>query len=119
VWRHLAALSLLAALAAVAHPALLRKAVAHDWYAPLKQPGTNASCCNARKTGPNGEVEGDCRPVRAYQRDDGTWVALLDGRWVAVPPRVVLRQLAPDGGSHICANTGGFIFCFIGGSPKS
>eukprot|EP01036_Dinobryon_divergens_P008351 gene8351-biopygen7422 len=50
---------------------------------------------------------------------DGTWVALLDGRWVQVPPKVVLQELAPDGRSHICANKTGSIFCFLGGSPKS
>ena len=38
---------------------------------------------------------------------------------VPVPPKVVLNQLAPDGNSHICANKGGTIFCFLGGSPKS
>ena len=46
-------------------------------------------------------VEGDCRPTRAYQKDDGSWYALLDGRWVAVPPKTVLNELAPDGRSHI------------------
>ena len=87
----------------------------HDWYEKLKQPGSNASCCSGPKNG----VEGDCRPTRAYQKDDGNWYALLNGRWVMVPPRVVLKQLAPDGNSHICANQGGTIFCFLGGSPKS
>ncbi|OFW99151.1 MAG: hypothetical protein A3D94_01760 [Alphaproteobacteria bacterium RIFCSPHIGHO2_12_FULL_66_14] len=87
----------------------------HDWYEKLKQPGSNASCCNGTK----GEVEGDCRPTRAYQKDDGMWYALLNGRWVPVPPRVVLKQLAPDGNSHICASKGGMIYCFLGGSPKS
>ena len=46
------------------------------------------------------------------------WYALLDGRWVPVPPRVVLKQLAPDGRSHICASRSGMIYCFLGGSPK-
>ncbi|MDP2333585.1 MAG: hypothetical protein Q8M19_23165 [Reyranella sp.] len=87
----------------------------HDWYEKLKQPGSNASCCNGTKDG----VEGDCRPTRAYQKDDGVWYALLNGRWVPVPPRVVLKQLAPDGNSHICASKGGMIYCFLGGSPKS
>ena len=87
----------------------------HDWYEKLKQPGSNASCCNGPKDG----VEGDCRPTRAYQKDDGMWYALLNGRWVPVPPRVVLKQLAPDGNSHICAGKSGVIFCFLGGSPKS
>ena len=87
----------------------------HDWYEKLKQPGSNASCCNGSRNG----VEGDCRPTRAYQKDDGMWYALLNGRWIQVPPRVVLKTLAPDGNSHICAAPSGVIFCFMGGSPKS
>ncbi len=65
----------------------------HDWYQKLKRPGSNASCCSGTING----VEGDCRPTRAYQKDDGTWFALLDGRWVMVPPKVVLHELAPTG----------------------
>jgi hypothetical protein len=87
----------------------------HDWYQELKQPGTGFSCCNGTING----VEGDCRPTRAYLNDDGQWYALLEGRWVVVPPRVVLKQLAPDGRSHICASRSGLIYCFLGGSPKS
>jgi hypothetical protein len=87
----------------------------HDWYKELKQPGTGYSCCNGTVNG----IEGDCRPTRAYLQDDGTWRALIDGRWVLVPPRVVLKQLAPDGNSHICASRSGLIYCFLGGSPKS
>jgi hypothetical protein len=86
----------------------------HDWYQELKQPGTGLSCCN----GVINDVEGDCRPTRAYINDDGQWYAQLNGRWVPVPPRVVLRQLAPDGASHICASKSGMIYCFLGGSPK-
>lgn len=115
---------LIAALvAAFVNPAVMAQdghhgqghAESHDWYEKLKQPGSNASCCNGTING----VEGDCRPTRAYQKDDGNWYALLDGRWVQVPPKVVLQQLAPDGRSHICANKTGNIFCFLGGSPKS
>jgi len=87
----------------------------HDWYKNLKQPGTGYSCCNGTVNG----VEGDCRPTRAYLQDDGTWKAMIDGRWMPVPPRVVLKNLAPDGNSHICAGKSGMIYCFIGGSPKS
>lgn len=87
----------------------------HDWYEKLKQPGSNASCCNGTING----VEGDCRPTRAYQKDDGMWYALLNGRWVMVPPSRVLKDLSPDGNSHICAAPSGMIFCFLGGSPKS
>lgn len=87
----------------------------HDWYKDLKQPDTGYSCCN----GTAGGIEGDCRPTRAYLTEDGTWRALVDGRWVLVPPRVVLRQMAPDGNSHICASRSGVIYCFLAGSPKS
>src|SRR5882757_9460872 len=87
----------------------------HDWYKELKQPDTGYSCCNGRSN----TSEGDCRPTRAYLSDDGMWYALLNGRWVPVPPRVVLKQLAPDGRSHICASKNGMIYCFLGGSPKS
>ena len=86
----------------------------HDWYKELKQPGTGYSCCN----GPVNGVEGDCRPTRAFLTEEGTWKALVDGRWMPVPPRVVLQKLAPDGNSHICAGKSGMIYCFIGGSPK-
>lgn len=87
----------------------------HDWYRDLKQPNTGYSCCN----GSSATTEGDCRPTRAYLNDDGMWYAMIDGRWVPVPPRVVLRQLAPDGRSHVCAGKSGMIYCFLGGSPKS
>ena len=65
----------------------------HDWYQELKQPGTGYSCCNGTVAG----IEGDCRPTRAYLTDEGQWRALVDGQWVLVPPRAVLKQLAPDG----------------------
>lgn len=87
----------------------------HDWYQELKQPETGYSCCNGTMDG----IAGDCRPTRAYLTEEGQWRALIDGRWVLVPPRAVLNQLAPDGRSHICANRSGMIYCFIGGSPKS
>lgn len=90
-------------------------AQSHDWYQELKQPGTGYSCCNGTING----IEGDCRPIRAYQLEDETWRALVDGKWVPVPPRVVLKQMAPDGRSHICASRSGLIYCFIRGSPKS
>jgi hypothetical protein len=87
----------------------------HDWYQELRQPDTGYSCCNGAVNG----IEGDCRPTRAYLTDEGQWRALIDGKWVLVPPRAVLKQLAPDGRSHICASRSGVIYCFLGGSPKS
>jgi hypothetical protein len=87
----------------------------HDWYQELKQPGTGYSCCNGTMNG----IEGDCRPTRAYLTEEGQWRALIDGKWVLIPPRAVLEQLAPDGRSHVCASRSGMIYCFLGGSPKS
>jgi hypothetical protein len=85
----------------------------HDWYSKLNQPGTSYSCCNGNEHG------GDCRPTRAFLGEDGYWHAQIDGNWQTVPSRAVVDKLAPDGNSHICASKGGYIFCFIGGSPKS
>src|SRR5687768_17423202 len=70
----------------------------HDWYKELKQPGTGYSCC-------------DNQPVRAFQDAAGVWQALIDGRWMPVPPRVVLDPwLIKDGmHSHICASKSGYI----------
>ena len=87
----------------------------HDWYQQLKQPGTGYSCCNGSARG----NEGDCRPTRAYQDDEGRWFALLNGRWVAIAPQVILDRMSPDGRSHLCANPYGRIFCFLRGSPRS
>ena len=90
-------------------------AQSHDWYQELKQPGTGYSCCNGTING----IEGDCRPTRAYITEEGQWRALIDGKWILIPPRAVLKELAPDGRSHICASRSGMIYCFLGGSPKS
>ena len=87
----------------------------HDWYQDLRQPGTGYSCCNGSARG----NEGDCRPTRAYQDDEGRWFALLNGRWVAIAPQVILDRMSPDGRAHLCANPYGRIFCFLRGSPRS
>jgi hypothetical protein len=86
----------------------------HDWYQNLTQPDTGFPCCN----GSTSSVDGDCRPTRAFHDEDGLWYALLNGQWVPIPPRVVLKQLSPDGHSHICASESGLIYCFLAGSPK-
>jgi hypothetical protein len=93
----------------------------HDWYRDLKQPHSNASCCN--KLLPDGT--GDCRPVRAYLGDDGRWRAIIDGRRLVIPADKVLTNpdgsalVAPDGNSHACVSPHGIIYCFIGAVPKS
>ena len=81
----------------------------HEWYKELMQPATGLSCCNGR----------DCRPTRAYVDSHGWWRAMINGRWKRVPPETVLKTVAPDGNSHICADEEGHIHCFVGGVPKS
>lgn len=83
----------------------------HEWYKNLSQPGTGYSCCSDK----------DCRPTRAYMDEDGKWHALVNGWWRDIPPSVVLEELAPNGGSHVCAGEGrnATIYCFVGGVPKS
>lgn len=87
----------------------------HDWYRSLRQPQTNISCCNGTVDG----AEGDCRPVRAYQRDDGQWMAFVEGGWVLVPNEVILpRGLSQEPfQKHICKYPGGPIRCFLRDEP--
>lgn len=81
----------------------------HDWYRDLRQPGSGASCCSLQ----------DCRPVRAYIGDDGQWRAIVDGEVVHIPGYAILRQSAPDGGSHLCMSAWGIVYCFVPGQPMS
>ncbi|MFO1157291.1 MAG: hypothetical protein U1E60_00475 [Reyranellaceae bacterium] len=90
----------------------------HDWYRTLEQPGTGLSCCSGRRSAPDGSIDGDCRPTRAFVGDDGRWRAMIDGRWQVVPPHTVLdpslnqEALYP----HVCASTTGLIYCFLPGA---
>lgn len=69
-------------------------AQAHDEYTNWKQPHTGVSCCSER----------DCYATEA-QFKDGTWYARRreDGKWLAVPPEVVLDERPADGSAHVCA----------------
>ena len=91
----------------------------HDWYRTLEQPGTGLSCCNGRQVAPDGTVEGDCRPTRAFRGEDGQWRAMIDGRWQAVPLHAVLDPALNREPlyAHICASPAGVIYCFLPGSP--
>lgn len=91
----------------------------HDWYQRHKQPGTSASCCGARRVKPDGNVEGDCRPVRAFRTDDGFWHAVVDGRPIKMPRHVILQEAAPDGRAHLCMSESGTPLCFFEPQPKS
>lgn len=97
----------------------------HEYYKNLYIPNTGqavpGSCCRERIEFPNGEVIGDCRPVRAWLDDDGIWHAIADGREVLIPDERIIRSgqpPAPDGNSHLCMSQFGVIFCFVPGQPK-
>lgn len=86
-------------------------AMNHDWYKDLHQNGTGYSCCNNE----------DCRPTRAELQPDGTWKALIDGKWTPIPPSVVLpTTLNKDPlHAHVCASRSGTIYCFLGAGNGS
>lgn len=83
----------------------------HGWYERLKTP-QGYSCCRADLPG----RPGDCRPVQARPRDDGSWEAFFGGRWHVVPPDRIL----PDHlnriplHAHICEQDG-YVRCFLRG----
>lgn len=76
----------------------------HVEYQKWQRPGGGGSCCNNE----------DCRPVRAYMDDDGSWRVWLDGVWRYVPLSAVLpTDLAGDGRNHACVlKFNGVILCF-------
>ena len=101
-----------AALAALVLAVVLTAAPAraHDPYSEWRVPNNpSVSCCHGN----------DCRPTRAYFGDDGLWWA-HDGRaYVPVPPeRLLPKDLAKDGRSHICEKAG-WIYCFSPGETRS
>ena len=97
----------------------------HEYYKNLYIPNTEriipGSCCRERIEFSNGEVVGDCRPVRAWMDDNGVWHALADGMEVLIPDDKIIRKdqpMAPDGNSHLCISPFGVIFCFVPGQAK-
>lgn len=83
----------------------------HGWYEQLKTPH-GYSCCSPDKPG----KPGDCRPVQARPRDDGSWEAFFGGRWQPVPPERILpdRLNRVPLQSHLCEQDG-YIRCFLRG----
>ncbi len=63
-----------------------------NFYANLRSPKTNFSCCN----------QSDCRPTSGRMVGDHYEVE-VDGKWVRVPWDIILKTAAPDMGFHVCA----------------
>jgi hypothetical protein len=85
----------------------------HDWYLHLKQPHTGHSCCTRMS---NDGKSGDCRPVRAWLDDDGTWIAVVDGRQMRVPEHVIIRTPGANHEpiyAHACVSAYGLWWCFL------
>ena len=84
----------------------------HDQYKNWKRESTGMSCCN----------EGDCRPTRAYQDEDGHWHAWTGRTFVVVPDSALLKpDILKDGRSHVCSPKydGTVIYCFSPTGQKS
>lgn len=94
-----------------------RPARGHDIYKDW-QTGSGASCCSERVEHPNGDVTGDCRPVRAVQDLDGNWVAYEGGKEYPIPAQAIRPIQSPDGRSHLC-EMHGHVFCFVPGEVRS
>lgn len=63
-----------------------------SFYEKLVSPKTKVSCCNLN----------DCRPTESRSSGDHYEVK-VDGKWVAVPPDIIIHIMAPDWGAHVCA----------------
>ena len=87
----------------------------HGWYEHLKTP-QGYSCCRPDLPG----KPGDCRPVQARPRDDGSWEAYFGGEWQPVPPERILpdRLNRSPLHAHICEQDG-YVRCFLKGGGGS
>lgn len=86
---------------------------AHDHYTHWRIPGTNASCCNEKRT-VDGVTTGDCYPTEAELRKGVWWAHRDDGVWVEIPDARILREFNPDEtgqAAHLCYN--GSVLCFV------
>lgn len=91
----------------------------HPYYMFWKQPGSEASCCNARVTYPNGTYTGDCFPT-PFRLIGGHWQALKapedGGEWVDVPDAKVIHEHNPDPSGvtgHLCWSQYAGVLCAV------
>lgn len=62
------------------------------FYDGLLRNDTGGSCCN----------DSDCRPTqtRVFR---GAREVMVNGEWLPIPARAILRKRSPDGLPHVCA----------------
>src|SRR5258708_29474038 len=76
------------------------------WFQSLAVPGTGISCCSIA----------DCRPVD-YRTVDDHYEALIEDKWVVIPPRKVLdRTDNPVGRAVVCWTPERGVMCFVRGT---
>ena len=104
-WRLTAVLLALAPACAVARPPDGADPDLAPWFRALRQPDTGISCCSVA----------DCRPTD-YRTNGDHYEALIQDRWVAVPPQKVLsRTDNPTGRAVVCWTPTTGIMCFVRG----
>lgn len=82
----------LAAVVMLCLPAGAQEQDRGAWFQSLKQPGSNLSCCDIS----------DCRQTKAEWRE-GQWFAMVEEKWMPVPPeRVLLKPHSIDGEAYVC-----------------
>lgn len=86
-----------------------------DFYRHWMQPGTTASCCNARIMQPNGVETGDCEPTKAEIRAGVWWVWVRQmGKYIPVDDAKILRERNPNGqDAHHCWTPDRGTICFV------
>jgi len=62
-----------------------------EFYSKLKRNDTKTSCCDLS----------DCVPTQSRMVGARHQV-MVDGEWTDVPPEVIQKVTAPDGGAHVC-----------------
>ena len=73
------------------------------WFQSLRQPGTGISCCSVA----------DCR-ITDYRTDASGYEALIDEKWLSVPPDRILQHISnPTGRAIVCYHPGTGILCFV------
>jgi hypothetical protein len=101
----LAAIVLLVAGARAAPPENADPALS-PWFQSLAVPGTGISCCSIA----------DCRPTD-YRTVGDHYEALIEDKWVAIPPRKVLQRTDnPVGRAVVCWTPERGVMCFVRGT---